>query len=167
MTSVTAGGHHHDVDVIVLATGLRAHDYMRPMRVVGRGGVTLDDVWRDSPRAYRMTAIPGFPNLFTVLGPNSPTGPISLQYSASVTATYIIAWLTRFRAGEVDRIEVTDEATDEFNAQVDDAMEPTVWNTGCNSWYQTGTGIDLWPFDRRTMESMLAGPDDRHVTLRG
>jgi cation diffusion facilitator CzcD-associated flavoprotein CzcO len=164
---VTADGHHHDVDVIVLATGFRAHDYMRPMRVVGRGGATLDDVWRDGPRAYRMTAIPGFPNLFTVLGPNSPTGSISLQHSASVTATYIIAWLTRFRAGEVDRIEVTDEATDEFNAQVDDAMEPTVWNTGCNSWYQTGTGIDLWPFDRRTMESMLAGPDDRHFTLRG
>lgn len=40
-----------------------------------------------------MTAIPGFPNLFTVLGPNSPTGSISLQYSAERTANYIVRFL--------------------------------------------------------------------------
>ncbi|QRY60908.1 NAD(P)/FAD-dependent oxidoreductase [Gordonia sp. PDNC005] len=162
---VTEDGRTHDVDVIVLATGFRAHDYMRPMNVVGRDGVKLDDVWSDGPRAYRMTAIPGFPNLFTVLGPNSPTGSISLQHSASKTATYIIAWLERFRSGDVDEVEVTEEATAEFNAQVAEAMEPTVWNTGCNSWYQTGSGIDLWPFDRRTLDRMLAAPQEEHFVV--
>lgn len=57
--------------MIVLATGFRAHDYMRPMEVVGRDGRTLEREWADGPRAYRMTAVPGFPNAFTVLGPNS------------------------------------------------------------------------------------------------
>ncbi|MDR2281228.1 MAG: monooxygenase, partial [Gordonia sp. (in: high G+C Gram-positive bacteria)] len=164
---VTEDGRTHEVDVIVLATGFRAHDYMRPMNVVGRDGVTLDDVWSGGPRAYRMTAIPGFPNLFTVLGPNSPTGSISLQHSASKTATYIIAWLERFRTGDVDQVEVTEDATAEFNAQVAEAMKPTVWNTGCNSWYQTGSGIDLWPFDRRTLDRMLAAPQEEHFVVRG
>ncbi|MCF8589346.1 flavin-containing monooxygenase [Gordonia liuliyuniae] len=162
---VTADGRRHDVDVIVLATGFRAHDYMRPMEITGRDGIALDDVWSEGPRAYRMTAIPGFPNLFTVLGPNSPTGSISLQHSSSKTASYIVAWLERFRAGTVDRVEVTGAATDEFNAQVAEAMEPTVWNTGCNSWYQTGLGVDLWPFDRRTLDAMLSAPIDEHFTI--
>ncbi len=157
---VTADGARHEVDVIVLATGFRAHDYMRPMRITGRAGRTLDEAWADGPRAYRMTAIPGFPNLFTVLGPNSPTGSISLQHSAELSARYIARWLERWRRGEVDAVEVTDEATDRFYADVAAAMGPTVWNTGCNSWYFTESGnIDLFPFDRATMRRLLADPD--------
>lgn len=163
----TADGRHHDVDVIVLATGFHAHNYMRPMSVIGRGGITIDDVWAKGPRAYRMTAIPGFPNLFTVLGPNSPTGSIPLQYSAELTARYIVSWLNRFRAGALDEVEVTEAATDEFNTAVAEAMGPTVWNTGCNSWYRTEAGtIDLWPWDRRTLTAMLSEPEIAHFTVR-
>lgn len=162
----TADGAHHEVDVVVLATGFHAHNYMRPMSIVGRDGITLDEAWVKGPRAYRMTAIPGFPNLFTVLGPNSPTGSIPLQYSAETTARYIVAWLTRFRDGEITEVEVTEEATEEFNAAVADAIGPTVWNTGCNSWYLTEAGtIDLWPFDRATLTRMLAEPDPGHYRV--
>jgi cation diffusion facilitator CzcD-associated flavoprotein CzcO len=69
----TADGVHHDLDAIVLATGFQAHNYMRPMNLRGRDGLSIDDAWAKEPRAWAMTAIPGFPNLFTVLGPNSPT----------------------------------------------------------------------------------------------
>ncbi|MGB3698777.1 MAG: NAD(P)/FAD-dependent oxidoreductase [Gordonia sp. (in: high G+C Gram-positive bacteria)] len=165
---VTADGRLHAVDVIVLATGFRAHDYMRPMNVIGRDGLTIDEAWADGPRAYRMTAIPGFPNLFTVLGPNSPTGSISLQYSAEKTARYLVQWFEWFARGDAERIEVTEEATAEFNRQVMAALEPTVWNTGgCNSWYFTESGVvDLWPFDRKTLDEMLARPVPEHFTVR-
>ncbi|WP_019201429.1 NAD(P)/FAD-dependent oxidoreductase [Tsukamurella sp. 1534] len=163
----TADGRLHEADVLVLATGFRAHDYMRPMEVTGREGIKLDDAWADGPRAYRMTAVPGFPNLFTVLGPNSPTGSISLQFSAELSAKYIAQWLTRFRDGELATVEVTEEATDAFNRQVAEAMVPTVWNTGCNSWYFTEGGtIDLWPFDRKTMVRMLSRPEDADFHVR-
>lgn len=165
----TTDGCERAIDLIVFATGFHAHNYMRPMDVRGRDGLSIDDAWANGPRAYRMTAIPGFPNLFTVLGPNSPTGSISLQYSAELTAQYITGWLRRFRDGELDTVEVTEEATTRFNDAVAAALGPTVWNTGCNSWYLTdGGSVDLWPFDRRTMTGMLAEPDERdfHVTSR-
>ena len=158
----TASGRDVDVDLLVFATGFQAHNYMRPMNLRGRDGVSIDDAWAKGPRAYRMTAIPGFPNFFTVLGPNSPTGSISLQYSAELTARYITHWLRRFRDGEVDTVEVTEEATTKFNDDAASALGPTVWNTGCNSWYLTDEGsVDLWPYDRKTMTGMLTTPDDR------
>lgn len=163
----TTAGEHHRIDIAVLATGFQAHNYMRPMQVVGRDGLTLDDAWIKGPRAYRMTAIPGFPNLFTVLGPNSPTGSISLQYTAELTARYIVKWLERFERGEINEVEVTEEATDEFNAAAIEAMGPTVWNTGCNSWYfSEGGTIDLWPFDRGTLAKMLSEPEPAHYQVR-
>jgi cation diffusion facilitator CzcD-associated flavoprotein CzcO len=158
----TADGREHDVDLLIFATGFQAHNYMRPMKLRGRDGLDIDDAWAKGPRAYRMTAIPGFPNFFTVLGPNSPTGSISLQYSAELTARYIVQWLRRFRDGDLDTVEVTEQATTKFNDDVATALGPTVWNTGCNSWYLTDEGnIDLWPYDRKTMAAMLARPDDR------
>ncbi|MFT4394715.1 flavin-containing monooxygenase [Gordonia lacunae] len=161
----TADGREHPTDVIVLATGFRAHDYMRPMTIVGRDGRTLDDAWRDGPRAYRMTAIPGFPNLFTILGPNSPTGSISLQHTSQLTADYIVHWLEQLRAGGVTSVEVTDEATEDYNRRLAEAMEPTVWNTGCHSWYIEGGSIDLFPYMPSTLASLLDTPDHSHFHI--
>lgn len=163
----TADGCHRPADVIVLATGFAPHNYMRPMQITGRDGRTIDQEWAGGPRAYRMTAIPGFPNLFTMLGPNSPTGSISLQYSAERTAEYIARFLRMLRDGVATSIEVTEEATEEFNADVAVAMTPTVWNTGCNSWYLTDNKtVDLWPYDRATLTSMLAEPELSHFDIR-
>lgn len=159
----TADGTHRDLDIIVLATGFHAHNYMRPMRLIGRDGITIDDAWATGPRAYRMTAIPCFPNLFTVLGPNSPTGSISLQFSAELTARYIAQWIARFRDGTLRTVEVTEEATAQFSDGVREAMAPTVWNTGCNSWYLTeGGAVDLWPYDRAAMTAMLSTVEEGH-----
>lgn len=163
----TADGSHRSADVIVLATGFQSHNYMRPMEITGRDGLNIDKAWAGGPRAYRMTAIPGFPNLFTVLGPNSPTGSISLQYSAERTATYIVHFLNMLRDGKATSVEVTEQATDEFNAEVAEAMAPTVWNTGCNSWYLTENNtVDLWPFDRARLTAMLAAPELGHFDIR-
>ncbi|WP_045538299.1 flavin-containing monooxygenase [Gordonia sihwensis] len=162
----TSDGVHHRVDMIVLATGFHSHDYMRPMQLRGRRGIRIEDVWADGPRAYRTIAIPGLPNLFTVLGPNSPTGSISLQYTAERTAEAIADWLDRFAVGEFGSIEVTASATDDFMKEVNDAMGSTVWATGCDSWYLTPRGdVDLWPYDRATLAAMLAEHRDDHFVF--
>jgi len=163
---VTADARDREFDVIALATGFKAHNYMRPMELVGRDGITIDEAWVDGPRAYRMTAIAGFPNLFSILGPNSPVGSLPLHHAAELSSSYIVRWIERFARGEIDSVEVTEEATAEFNAEAAEALGPTVWNSGCNSWYQRADGtIDLWPFNRATMKRMLGEPDDAHFLI--
>lgn len=162
----TTDGELHEADLLVLATGFASHNYMRPINLRGRDGISIDDAWAKGPRAYRMTAIPGFPNFFTMLGPGSPIGTISIQYAAQLNARYITRWLERFARRDLDLVEVTEEATQHFNDDVADALEPTVWNTGCDSWYRTeGGAIDLWPYDRKTLTAMLTEPDDHNFHL--
>ena len=163
---VTADARARDFDLIALATGFKAHNYMRPMDLTGRDGITIDDAWQNGPRGYRMTALSGFPNLFSILGPNSPVGSLPLHHAAELSSAYIVRWVERFAAGEISSVEPTEEATDEFNSQVAEALGPTVWNTGCNSWYQRSDGtIDLWPFNRAQMKRMLGEPNDSHFHI--
>ena len=166
---VTSDGELHKLDLIVYATGFKAHNYMRPMNLTGRDGITIDEAWSGGPRAYLMTAIPGFPNLFTLLGPNSPVGSLPLHHVAQRNARYVIGWLERFASGELDTVEVSEQATAEFNEEVRVGLGPTVWNTGCNSWYQKEDGtIDLWPFTREVLDERFASPREADfVTQRG
>lgn len=156
----TIDGHHYDLDVIVLATGFHAHNYMRPMDLTGRDGIQIADAWRSGPHAFAMTAIPGFPNFFMILGPNSPIGSIQLQTVAEATSDYIVGWLRRYAEGKLDKIEISQAAAEQFNQEVRAALGPTVWNSGCNSWYfkEDGT-VDLWPFDVKTVHRYLSTPD--------
>ena len=74
----TTDGALHEIDVLVLAPGFQAHRFMRPMEIVGEEGLTLEEAWHRHESTYRTVAVPGFPNLFMILGPNSPFGNISL-----------------------------------------------------------------------------------------
>ena len=66
------GGGEYPVDVIVLATGFKANDFLWPMEVRGRDGQLLEQLWeKDGARAYLGTMVPGFPNLFMIYGPNT------------------------------------------------------------------------------------------------
>ena len=87
--------------MIVLATGFDAHAYMRPMELVGEDGVTLEEAWRDGPRAYRTVAIPRFPNLFMLIGPHSPVGNHSLISIAETQAGYVMRWIQMWREGRI------------------------------------------------------------------
>ncbi len=75
---VTADGVLHELDVLVLATGFDARAYCSPLQVYGSSGQSLAALWADGARAYRSVAVPGFPNMFTMLGPHSPVGNQSL-----------------------------------------------------------------------------------------
>jgi cation diffusion facilitator CzcD-associated flavoprotein CzcO len=156
---VTADGELHELDVLVLATGFDAHAYLRPVELTGPGGITLEEAWRDGPRAYRTIALPGFPNFFMLMGPHSPVGNQSLVMVAETQADYILKLIRMFRNGELDALAPTPEATESFNAQMRDAMPATVWLTGCNSWYLGDSGFpELWPWTPDRHRDMLREP---------
>ena len=164
---VTTDGNLHEADVIVLATGFDAHAYMRPMEVVGRDGLRLDDAWRDGPRAFETVAMPGFPNFFMLLGPHSPVGNFPLTGVAESQANRIVRWIRRWQRGEFDTVEPTTKATDAFNAALSEAMPRTVWTTGCDSWYLGKNGLpEVWPFTPARHRAILAKPKIENYELR-
>jgi len=141
----------HELDVLVLATGFRADAFMRPMRVTGRDGHTLDQIWAKRPNAYLSISIPDFPNFFMLNGPNGPVGNFSLIEVAELQFAYVMQLVERLRSGECREISATREAMDAFEAVRTEAAKKTVWVTGCRSWYLDDRGIPAtwpWPFAR-------------------
>jgi cation diffusion facilitator CzcD-associated flavoprotein CzcO len=144
---VDGDGVEREVDAIVFGTGFHVTDIPAAQRVRGRGGKLLDDVWHGSPRAYMGAAIAGFPNLFFLLGPNTGLGHSSMVYMIESQIAHVLAALGHMRDRGAETIEVTAEAQERFNADIDARMRGTVWTTGCSSWYldDTGRNATLWP----------------------
>jgi cation diffusion facilitator CzcD-associated flavoprotein CzcO len=99
----------------VLATGFDARSYVRPMHVIGEHGLTLDEAWVDGPHAYRSVAVPGFPNLFMMVGPHSPIGHQSLVIIAETQADYAMWWIKQIRDGRVVAAAPSQAATRDHN----------------------------------------------------
>jgi cation diffusion facilitator CzcD-associated flavoprotein CzcO len=147
----TGDGRLHELDVLVLATGFKAHAFMRPMAVIGRDGETLAHAWAARPSAYLSISIPGFPNFFMLNGPNGPVGNFSLIEVAELQFGYVLQLIGRLRSGECREISATRMATEEFDAGRAEAAKKTIWMTGCQSWYLDDRGIPAvwpWSFDR-------------------
>ena len=68
---VTADGDEHAADVIIYGTGFQASRFLTPMKVVGRGGIDLNEQWDGDARAYMGITVPNFPNFFMLYGPNT------------------------------------------------------------------------------------------------
>ncbi|HEV2814813.1 MAG TPA: NAD(P)/FAD-dependent oxidoreductase [Solirubrobacteraceae bacterium] len=146
--SIVAGdGSEREVDAIVFGTGFQVADMPVGRFVRGRGGRTLDDVWKGSPRAYLGTTVPGFPNLFLMTGPNTGLGHSSMVYMIESQVAHVIGALKAMRAAGAATVEVRPEVVEAFNADLDARMDRTVWNSGCASWYidATGRNATLWP----------------------
>ena len=65
-------------DVLVFATGFRVDRFMRPMNLIGRHGIALEDSWKNGPYAYIAISVPEFPDFFRLNCPNGPVGNIAL-----------------------------------------------------------------------------------------
>ena len=156
---VTADGQLHELDVIVLATGFHAHAYLQPIELIGPAGLKLSEVWSDEPRGYRTVALPGFPNFFLLLGPNSPIGNQSLFMVTETQVDYLLKWVERWRTGEFDSATPRPDATEEYMAELRAAFPNTIWTSGCDSWYIGKDGLPmLWPFPAQSHRDMLASP---------
>src|SRR5690625_247266 len=140
-------------------TGFEAHAYMRPMQITGPEGYTLDEAWRDGPRAHITTMIPGLPNPFMLMGPNSPIGNASLVPIAEVQADFVVGWLERMRDHAVSEVQPRADATARFYRDVKAAMTGTVRVTGCGSWYLGPDGVPvLWPWTLKEFRRRVANP---------
>ncbi|SEN58925.1 Predicted flavoprotein CzcO associated with the cation diffusion facilitator CzcD [Pseudomonas sp. ok272] len=144
----TVDGQHIDLDLIVWATGYDATDGAIPYPVRGKGGALLADAWAHYPRAYLGTSLPGFPNLFMILGPNTGIGHTSALFIIESQMNYILGCLRTLKAQALRSIEVRQEAESAYTRMIHQQMQRTVWKSGgCHSWYQSRSGhvIALFP----------------------
>jgi cation diffusion facilitator CzcD-associated flavoprotein CzcO len=156
----TADGVLHELDVIVLATGFDAHKFIRPMELIGTDGVKLSEVWEPEPFGYRSVALPGFPNVFTLIGPHSPFGNQSLFTISETQADFALKCIGKWRRGEVDAMSPTRAATDRFNAEMREVLPDTIWASGCKSWYIGADGTpSVWPYEASHHREILQEPE--------
>jgi cation diffusion facilitator CzcD-associated flavoprotein CzcO len=140
----TADGVEHEVDVIVYGTGFKASEFLAPMRIHGRGGRKLSDVWAEGARAYLGMAVPDFPDMFLMYGPNTNLGVGSIVYMLESQARYIVqAVRSRASAGSLD---VRSDVDRRYDRNLQRRLDRSVWTT-CSSWYRNAAGriVNNWP----------------------
>jgi cyclohexanone monooxygenase len=140
ITVVTAGGvrtsgAHYDLDCLVFATGFDAMTgTLARIDIRGRGGVTLRAKWAEGPRTYLGVSTAGFPNLFIITGPGSPSVLSNMVPSIEQHANWIGDCIAYLEARGLRRIEATREAEDAWVAHVNEVADMTLYPS-CNSWY--------------------------------
>jgi hypothetical protein len=130
---------------------------MRPMKVTGVGGRTIDEAWADGPYAYRCVSVPDFPNFWVVNGPYAPVANISPTVCVVDQSDYICR-LVELSAERGVATAPTRAATDRFVADIEEAMPNTIWAGDCDSWYRSGDRVILWPWDEPTYHAMFSTP---------
>jgi cation diffusion facilitator CzcD-associated flavoprotein CzcO len=145
-TIVTADGEAREVDCIVYGTGFRTTKFMFPMEITGTGGRSLRDAWASGPHAHLGIAVPGFPSLFLMYGPNTNTSGGSMIFYEEVQAAYIRQALEQVRNHGAAAIEVRAEVETASDRETQNRFAGTAW-TRCDSWYRDDTGriVTNWP----------------------
>jgi cation diffusion facilitator CzcD-associated flavoprotein CzcO len=157
---VVQGGEEHELDVLILATGFKPFNFMRPMDLTGRDGLSIDEAWSKKIQAYRSLCIPGFPNFFLMLGPNAPIGNYSVIAMSEVQTQYLLKLIDHWRQGTLETVEATEEAKVRYNEHIKAGMGKTVWVGGCQSWYLDADGDPaLWPYSWDQWVKELEEPD--------
>jgi cation diffusion facilitator CzcD-associated flavoprotein CzcO len=163
-----AGGRLIPLDALILATGFQAADIKSPYTILGRGGRDLNQAWHDGPEAYRGTTLHGFPNLFTLVGPNTGLGHSSMLLMIESQIQYITGALRFLTQGSGRSTEVRLEAQHAFQHWLQKRFPRTVWQTGCVSWYQMSNGRNttLWPGTTFGFRWMLRRWDAENYIIR-
>lgn len=134
-TGLRAGGHEHVFDALVLATGFDAvTGTLMRLDLRGRGGLRIQDKWRDGPLNYLGLTVAGFPNLFNIAGAGSTSAFTSVIVSIEHHVDWIAKCITWMYARGHETIEATDEAERAWVAYVNAVAAHTVF-LSCNSWY--------------------------------
>ena len=162
----TADGLEREVDCIIYATGFRTTEFMFPMEITGAGGRSLREVWAEGPHAHLGIAVPGFPSLFFMYGPNTNTSGGSIIFYEETQAAYIRQALEQVRRRGAAAIEVRPEVEAASDRELQARFAGTAW-LDCDSWYRDRTGriVTNWPGYMREYKQRLETLDPAEYEL--
>ncbi len=134
-SSGTEAAVHHALDAIVFATGYDAMTgALLRIDITGRNRQTLAQAWHGGPRTYLGLMVAGFPNLFTITGPGSPSVLSNMVFAIEQHVDWIGDCITWMQARGLDRIEADSAAQDAWVQHVNEAADRTLFPRA-NSWY--------------------------------
>jgi cyclohexanone monooxygenase len=134
-TGVRAGSRHHELDILVLATGFDASTGgLTQIDIRGRSGRSLAQTWRTGVQTHLGLGIPDFPNLLLVYGPQSPTAFCNGPTCAELQGDWVVECLCHLRGRGFTRIEATRQAAEAWTQHMSDMAEATLLHKA-DSWY--------------------------------
>ena len=135
------GANTWEFDTLILATGFDAMTgALLDIDIRGRDGITLQEKWQAGPANYLGLTVHGFPNLFTVTGPGSPSVLANMIVAIEQHVDWIANLLIFLRSHSLQSAEATDSAEQKWVKLVNRIANQTLFPNGCNSWY-TGANI--------------------------
>jgi cyclohexanone monooxygenase len=133
--AVRAGGQDYEIDALVLATGFDAMTgSVAKIDIRGRGGKTLNQKWAEGPKTYLGLMSEGFPNLFVITGPGSPSVLSNMIVSIEQHVDWIADCLAFMRRRALATIEASVEAEEQWVSHVNEVAQLTLYPQA-NSWY--------------------------------
>jgi cyclohexanone monooxygenase len=133
---VRTNSGEYELDVLVLAIGFDAMTgALMRIDIRGRAGATLQEHWRDGPKTYLGLSIAGFPNLFIITGPGSPSVFANMVTSIEQHVDWIADCVAAMRLAGRSSIEPTQQAEDAWFAHVNEVGARTMLAKAGNSWY--------------------------------
>jgi cation diffusion facilitator CzcD-associated flavoprotein CzcO len=140
-----ADGASREIDALIFGTGFSATEFLSPMDFIGPGGRSLRAAWKHGAQAYLGVAVAGFPNLFTLYGPNSNLGAGSIIYMLERQQRYVAKLIGAMRARRAATLEVLAPAQDAYNEELAARSRSLVYAGGCSSWYLVdGRNTNNW-----------------------
>jgi cation diffusion facilitator CzcD-associated flavoprotein CzcO len=140
ISTVTANGMQtttafYDLDVLILATGFDASTGgFKAIDLRGPQGNSLSELWSDGVQTHLGMAMPGFPNLLMLYGPQSPTAFCNGPTCAELQGEWVVDCLRYLREHGYQRIEATPEATEAWTRQMSEEFKDSLFSTA-DSWY--------------------------------
>ena len=132
---IVANGTEYAVDTVVCATGFAAMTgSFDKIEITGRDGLTLREKWRAGPRTYLGLSTVGFPNLFMITGPGSPSVLASMIQAIEQHVDWMVDCMGHMRDVGAAVIEPTVESEDEWVEHVNEVAQVSLRST-CSSWY--------------------------------
>jgi cation diffusion facilitator CzcD-associated flavoprotein CzcO len=126
--AVDVEGNEYDVDVLIIATGFTPWRYLAHLRVFGREGSDLHEVWREGAFAFVGMTVPGFPNFYMMYGPNTNGGgAISIQWLAEQGAAWVLRDIARMRRRRYTLIDTKQSHADRYNRWMQKRLQRTAW----------------------------------------
>lgn len=144
---VVVDGVEHDFDLLVCATGFRTVEFMHPIKIYGKNGRPLSEVWSHGARALYGVAVESMPNFGMLYGPNTNLGHNSIVLMVEAQMRYLLRLIEavlRARAAQGSSLAVVPkkERVDAFNEELQRALSSTSFaHPNCNSWYKTDEGL--------------------------